>query len=198
MDWEQAATNISKHLPSGIIDIMNTLATVWGESCFLGGGAVRDLLLGNEKQIRDWDFYFPQEAEGDRKAVLLLKKLFPTMRIWVEIPWTSTLDKEHEYDDRWLVVKGFEAGTSYDFIFSGQKIEHFDHAICQCSLNCKTYQLETTEWFDWCADKQVHKIFRKNLDPRTTNKSILDHTPRILRKYPWPVLIDYGGYHVAD
>ena len=192
MDWDNAAKNLVENLPSDIIGIMSQLGTVWGDKCFLGGGAVRDLLLG--KEIKDWDFYFPFRASKDSKELIDLTKRILGDEVHVSL-LTSTFDAD--YDDSFLVLNLLSQKTipnkKLEFIFSGQQIEDFDHAICQCSINCATFQLETTSWFDRCVADKIHRIFTCNLNNRfTTHKSIHDHTKRIQKKYPWPIFLETG------
>ena len=192
MDWDNAAKNLVENLPSDIIGIMSQLGTVWGDKCFLGGGAVRDLLLG--KEIKDWDFYFPFRATKDSKELMDLVKrtLGDEVLLGLSIPRFDA-----DYDDTFLVLNLISQKTipnkKLEFIFSGQQIEDFDHAICQCSINCATFQLETTSWFDRCVADKIHRIFTCNLNNRfTTHKSIHDHTKRIQKKYPWPIFLETG------
>jgi len=192
MDWDNAAKNLVENLPSDIIGIMSQLGTVWGDKCFLGGGAVRDLLLG--KEIKDWDFYFPFGATKDSKELIDLVKHTLGNDVLLS---SLTLKSEVEYDDTFLVLNLLLQKTipnkKLEFIFSGQQIEDFDHAICQCSINCATFQLETTKWFDRCVADKIHRIFTCNLNTRfTTHKSIHDHTKRIQKKYPWPIFLETG------
>jgi len=192
MDWDNAAKNLVENLPSDIIDIMSQLGTVWGDKCFLGGGAVRDLLLG--KEIKDWDFYFPYCNPKDSKEIAdLVKNVFGD-ELHVSILYTKL---DSEYDDSFLVLNLLSQKTipnkKLEFIFTGQQIEDFDHAICQCSINCATFQLETTKWFDRCVADKIHRIFTCNLNTRfSTHKSIHDHTKRIQKKYPWPIFLETG------
>jgi hypothetical protein len=196
MDWDKAAEQLVSNLPSDIIEIMSLLGTRWGPECFLGGGAVRDLLLG--KEVKDWDFYFPftpiTEAltiSQQLKMILGDKFKFRKYEIGTEHDWITV------YSDSYLVLDVTSEmtipGKKLEFIFSGQKISDFDHAICQCSLNCATFQLETTKWFDRCVEDKIHRIFTCNLNtPYVTNKSIHDHTKRIQKKYPWPIFLETG------
>jgi hypothetical protein len=192
MDWDNAAKNLVENLPSDIIDIMSQLGTVWGDKCFLGGGAVRDLLLG--KEIKDWDFYFPYCSLKDSKEIMNLVKNVFGDELHVGILLTKL---DSEYDDSFLVLNLLSQKTipnkKLEFIFTGQQIEDFDHAICQCSINCATFQLETTKWFDRCVADKIHRIFTCNLNTRfSTHKSIHDHTKRIQKKYPWPIFLETG------
>ena len=193
MDWDKSAKNLVENLPSDIIDIMSLLGTVWGDQCFLGGGAVRDLLMG--KVVKDWDFYFPFVSHNNYGGCLdSLNKIFDG---WVKNKLIPTKLDEDRYDDNYLVIAGLSVKTipskKLEFIFSGQQIKDFDHAICQCSINCATFELETTKWFDRCVEDMIHRIFTCNLPtPYATNKSIHDHTKRIQAKYPWPIFLETG------
>jgi len=196
MDWNKAAENLVTNLPSDIINIMSNLATVWGKECFLGGGAVRDLLLG--KEIKDWDFYFPlytQELVVSTRDIL--QRLLTDDAI-ITLYFSTTEDDEilSTYSS-YLVfnvkMTNVIPNRTLELIFSGQQISDFDHAICQCSVNCATMELETTKWFDKCVEEKIHRIFTHNLSiPRVTHKSIHDHTKRIQKKYPWPIILETG------
>jgi hypothetical protein len=194
MDWNKAAENLANDLPSDIIDIMSILGTRWGPECFLGGGAVRDLLLG--KEVKDWDFYFPyvHVNEGlifNQQVKALLGDKFKVSN------YSARSLEDETYSDTYLVLDIRSQVTipnkKLEFIFSGQQISDFDHAICQCSVNCATLQLETTKWFDKCVEEKIHRIFTCNLGSKSsTYKSIHDHTKRIQKKYPWPIFLDTG------
>jgi tRNA nucleotidyltransferase/poly(A) polymerase len=187
LDWGKAALSVAQNLPADIIDLMASLATVYGEDCYLGGGAVRDLIMGNPDLIKDWDFYF-DFGRDDHTHMGVIRKFLPGLSSIAALgPEDRTYDT-----DIYTVLRGNILDRTYDFIFSGQKISDFDHAICQCSINCKTFELETTREFDFAVRHNIHKIFEKNLKtPYMTNKAIHDHTKRILKKYPWPVLVSY-------
>lgn len=195
MDWNKAAENLVRDLPSDIINIMSNLATVWGKECFLGGGAVRDLLLG--KEIKDWDFYFPYDDTTNAVAVRgIIQKLLTNDAIISVYNLSEDGDWITSYSS-YLVFNVKMTNTipnrTLELIFSGQQISDFDHAICQCSINCATMELETTKWFDKCVEEKIHRIFTHNLPiPRVTHKSIHDHTKRIQKKYPWPIILETG------
>ena len=196
MDWDKAAEQLVNNLPSDIIDIMSLLGTRWGPECFLGGGAVRDLLLG--KEVKDWDFYFPYTPMDESLSVIQQLKMILGDKYKIS---NYTFDPDSylitHYSDHYLVLAVTSQvtipGKKFDFIFSGQKISDFDHAICQCSINCATFELETTKWFDRCVTDKIHRIFTCNLNTSyVTNKAIHDHTKRIQSKYPWPIFLETG------
>lgn len=192
MDWNAAALRISSGLPDWVIDTMKTLAIV-SPSSYLGGGAVRDLLLG--KPVTDWDFYFPLLYASDSNAALVIKSLTTALKEWRLWPDFEGVTGSG-YDDRFLVVKGepkANLGTFADFIFSGQQIEDYDHAICQCSISCSDFAFRSTSAFDQCVDNKIHKIFTKNLvNQASSHRAVHLHTTKIQKKYPWPVFLDTG------
>ena len=196
MDWNKAAENLVRDLPSDIINIMSNLATVWGKECFLGGGAVRDLLLG--KEIKDWDFYFPYEESCRAIDIRGIIQRVLTDDALVSVYISGSVEDEliSTYSSYLVLdvkMTNVIPNRNLDLIFSGQKIDEFDHAICQCSINCATMELETTKWFDKCVEEKIHRIFTYNLPiPRVTHKSIHDHTKRIQKKYPWPIILETG------
>ncbi len=192
MDWDKAAEQLVNNLPSDIIDIMSLLGTRWGPECFLGGGAVRDLLLG--KEVKDWDFYFPYTPMDESLNVIQQLKMILGDKYKISTYIYGDTDK---YSDSYLFLSVLSENTipgkKLEFIFSGQKISDFDHAICQCSINCATFELETTKWFDRCVADKIHRIFTCNLNTSyVTNKAIHDHTKRIQAKYPWPIFLETG------
>ena len=195
MDWNKAAENLTTNLPSDIINIMSNFATVWGKECFLGGGAVRDLLLG--KEVKDWDFYFPYEDTTNAVAMRsIIQKLLTNDAIISVYNISEDGDWITSYSN-YLVFNVKMTNTipnkTLELIFSGQQISDFDHAICQCSINCATLELETTKWFDKCVEEKIHRIFTHSLTtPKATHKSIHDHTKRIQKKYPWPIILETG------
>jgi hypothetical protein len=195
MDWEQAAKNLTDNLPTDIIDIMSLLGTRWSKDCFLGGGAVRDLLLG--KEVRDWDFYFPYTPQSEGLPIMQQLKMMLGDQFRLGPYIFGDVDEDLKYSGSYLVIGCISQVTipnkKIEFIFSGQQIKDFDHAICQCSVNCATFQLETTKWFDQCVADKIHRIFTCNLtSPYVTNKSVHDHTRRIQKKYPWPIFLETG------
>lgn len=162
---------------------------------FLAGGAVRDSLL--DKPIRDWDIYFPFR-KYDREDVSTIVTLLGAK--WYTASSVSLVSDDDVYDKTYLYVRawipapmGTTLNTSVDLIFSGQDITDFDHGICQCKLDFyPEAKLTTTRLFEECVQNHYHIIKQKNLtNPYVTNKSINLHTPRILEKYPWPVMVSY-------
>lgn len=191
---DEQKLNLLNTLPNDIIWVLHDLSHN-GFKAMLAGGAVRDGLLG--APIKDFDFYFDYIPNSKDNYDTVVNKLSKVLKDWNFAP----CPKIPEYDDNFLVIKMYKMPTGAtkniqcDMIFSGQKISEFDHAICQCSLEItkeEGWKINTTEHFDTCIRNKMHVIYEKNIyNPAMCNKSIRDHTPRILLKYPWPVFINY-------
>jgi hypothetical protein len=187
--------NLLERIPYEVIQLLydfnnEEVVKNLGRGAFLAGGAVRDGLLG--KGIKDYDIYFPYFHPRYGKDVL--KIIFPLIADWNK----SVIAGKGEYDDSFIVIKVWKLpllspkNITLDIIFSGQDIQDFDHGICQAKLEVNPVRISYTKEFEECIRNHYHLITVKNLiNSEVCNRSIREHTPRILAKYDWPVVLKY-------
>lgn len=192
---EEDVAGIVEKIPPSVMELLavflnpNYIA-IFGYP-FIGGGAVRDALL--DRPIKDWDIYFPYMAPSKGAIADIVTALGSK---WYTNNVSNT-DKAYEggwmHLHVWTQPNPLTKTNLVDLIFSGQMLSDFDHGICQVGLSFyPSTHIMTTNLFHECVDGQKHIILADNLiNPSVCNKSIRNHTPRILAKYPWPVEIRY-------
>jgi len=173
------------NVPEVVVGLLDFFKT-GGRQAMLAGGAVRDLILGAE--ITDWDFFVNDDVNWSIKNLRLFLETYNYRLLEGESTEQYANDVFITY-----TFKNLGNGKPIQVIVSNQTLSDFDISTCQCGLLLDG-TLITTPVFDDSVKYKYHSLYMRNLKtPYQLKKSLTSHVPRVLKKYPWPVIMRYEG-----
>lgn len=155
----------------------------------LAGGAPRDLLFGGT--VTDWDFFvdvrdLPTFIESHKADVTTMLNLmgFNPVEICADVRKYADFDTLTYLDTN---------NTKLQFIYSDQTISDFDLSTCQISVDMEG-NVNWTPAFETALKYSYHTVFlRSYKNAYQLRNGITSHIPRVLKKYPWLLTMDYAG-----
>jgi hypothetical protein len=184
-----------KDLPPQGLKVLQWASGRWDAQAAIAGGAVRECLLGRPELIKDVDVWVNIEtgltgAPGEPTETEAVLGSLGRYMDGLGIEWRHVITLTAESPDIRWIIKLIVDGVDVDILNTTRKngedcrhlVESFDYGICMCAVNMNG--VWTHELFHEDVHHQTCTYHATNRECESIRRSIKDHLPRILEKYP--------------